>query len=122
MTENIENIPQANELLYTMKLTSGEELIFTLVDEKQYGIYIESPIVIRTIPILGDNGLTNELNSQLFMPFSGSRTFYIPNESIMILSKMHPDSHKLYTKLVNKLENYSTMDSPIAHPEHHTVQ
>jgi hypothetical protein len=116
MTENLESVPQANQLLYTMKLTTGEELMVTLVDEREHGIIVESPVLVRTIPIMDENGMRNEINSQSWMPFSKTRLFFIPTTSIMVLSPMHPDAHRMYVKLVNKLEIPSAMNQTLEEP------
>lgn len=104
MTETPDKIPQSNELLYTLKLITGEELLCTLVDEQDTGIIIESPIQIKLIPVYDEGKFRNELSSCAWMPFSATRSFHIRYSSIVSINHIHPSSHVLYTKLVNRFE------------------
>lgn len=111
MTETPENIPQANELLYTMKLINGEELLFTLIDMTDSGVQIESPVKIAIIPMLDEDGsFINRLHTSSWSPFSSARIFYIEYKDIVTMTPMHEKSHKLYTKLVNQLEGYEDLE------------
>jgi hypothetical protein len=104
MTE--QDVPQANEILYSLKLVSGEELMCTVIDIKETGtMVIESPIAIRTIPIMmDDGGFENRLNTQLWMPYAATRIFTLDRVDILAYNQLHPDLHKFYVKMVNKYE------------------
>ena len=104
MTEDIENIPQANQLLYTMKLRTGDELLCTLVDVQEHGLIIESPVQVKTYPVVTDDGLKSEVQTAAWMPFASTRSFFIRHADIMVINPMHETNHALYVKLVNKLE------------------
>lgn len=101
-----DNVPQANQILFSLKLVSGEELMCTVIDAKENGsLVIESPISIKTIPILMEDGsFSNRLNTQLWMPYSASRIFHLDRIDIIATSQLHPHLHKFYAKMVNKYE------------------
>jgi hypothetical protein len=109
MTETPENIPQANQVLYSIKLVSGEELMCTLIDSNEDCLTIESPILIRSVPVLQEDGsFNNKLNTQSWMPYAANRIFGLPLGSVLALAQLHPDLHKFYTKMVNKYECFDT--------------
>lgn len=106
MTTTPEDIPQANQLLYTIKLNNSEELLCTLVDvdEENRGILIESPIVVVSVPVMTDDGIRHQLSSRSWMPFSEDRIFFIRNSEILTMGRMAASSHALYVRLVNQFE------------------
>ena len=113
MTETPENIPQINELLYTVKLRTGEELICTLVDDVDDGLVIESPISVRAIPVMDEDGMfQNKMSTAMWMPFADSRIFFISSVDILTYEKMHSSAHSLYTKLVNAYEVRESTSNP----------
>lgn len=115
MTEKPQDIPQANQLLYTMKLVTGEEILCTLVDERETGLIIESPVQVRLIPVMEDGVFRNELSTCAWMPFSATRSFHISYRNIVAINQIHSASHVLYTKLVNRLEPDSTQTETSEH-------
>lgn len=103
MTENIDGIPQANQILYMVKLRTGEELLCTLVDDTDDGLTIECPIVIKYIPWSdGDGNIYNKLLTSRWCPFSGTDLFWLSMSDIMVYGPMAEDAHLLYIRLVNK--------------------
>lgn len=105
MTETPENIPQANQVLYSIKLVTGEELMCTLIDVTDDGMTIESPVLVRSVPILLESGaFENRLNTQSWMPYSSERIFYMHWHNVVCWNQLHPNLHKFYTKMVNKYE------------------
>lgn len=114
MTEDFEDIPQINSLLYVVHLNNGEELLCTLLDENETGIVIESPISVKAVPVMDAAGhLVSELSSVSWMPFASTRIFDIKHSNILIYTEMHPLAHSLYVRLVNKLELFSLSQSPV---------
>lgn len=105
MTENTTDIPQANQLLYVIKLRTGEELLCTLVDETQIGLLIDNPIMVKTVIVSGEDGvLRTEAVPQSWMPFALHRTFFIDMVDVAVYVPMHPVAHTTYAKMVNSLE------------------
>jgi hypothetical protein len=113
-------VPQANEILYTLKLVNGEELLCTLVDVQETGIMIESPVSIKIIPILMEDGsFNNRMHYSAWMPFADTRSFYIDNADVIAMNPMHPSNHEYYVSLVNKLEvNASDLSESVSPSEH----
>lgn len=102
MTENAPDIPQVNELLFTLKLTSGDELLCVLVDEDDNGILMEDPILVRMIPVLTEDGMSNRMTTNPYMPFAALRLFYIANADIISMVPMHSNFHSMYVSIVNQ--------------------
>lgn len=95
-----------NEMVYTVKLSSGEELLCILVDlmDTEGGLLVDSPIAVRLIPVMGENGMSNQLASQSWMPFSKKRTFFIPRKDVVAYSQLAEEAVSLYHSTVDRLE------------------
>jgi hypothetical protein len=103
MTETPEDIPQANELLTMIKLRTGEEILCTLVDERDTGIVIESPIQIRIIPFSEGNGtLSSQVLATKWCPYAESDTFFISDIDIMVCEPMAKAAYQIYVNSVNR--------------------
>ena len=111
MTETAPDVPQVNELLFTIKLTSGDELLCVLVDEDNNGIIVEDPIVVRMIPVLTEDGMSNRMTTTPYMPFASQRTFYLSQADIITLTPMHSNFHKMYVGIVNQYMQTPIIDS-----------
>lgn len=109
MTED--TIPQANQLLFTLKLITGDELLCVMVDEDEHGVLVEDPIIVRMIPIITDDGMSNKLSSAPYMPFASLRMFYFDNADIISLVPMHSSFHKMYVSIVNQYMQTPLVDT-----------
>lgn len=109
MTEDVESIPQANELLYTMKLRNGDEVLFTLVDEGEEGLVIEAPIKVSVFAYADSDGIGSQLITQKWIIFSESEVFMVPHFDIITYAPMAKDAYKLYVNAVNR---YSRKEDP----------
>lgn len=107
-----ESIPQLNELLYTMKLRTGDEVLFTMVSEEEEGLVIESPIKVSVIAGSTDGELYSELITQRWMLFSTDNTIFIPFIDIIAYSQMKESAYKIY---LNAVKRYCS-DEPDSDP------
>ena len=112
MTETPENIPQAIQLLYDLKMANGDEVLCTLVNETEFGILIECPIQVRHIPISDGNGsITTQLMTSKWITFSSSDLHFIDYKQIVSYQPMIQAAHKMYVNAVNR---YSVNESDAA--------
>jgi hypothetical protein len=112
MTE--EATEQLKKLLYTVKLSNGDELLCTLIDVdlEKMSIVIDSPLLIRTIPVLSAEGIENTITSQNWMPFSLDRSFVISTKDVLTMGRMHPKSFTMYLSHLQSLSKSETATSP----------
>lgn len=99
---------QANELFFTLKLVTGEDILCVLVNQTTEGLVIEDPVIVKSIIMSTEHGLENKLTSCLFMPFSAIRTFYLSFNDVIAFSPLHPSCHILYTNLLRDNINNTT--------------
>lgn len=109
MTED--TIPQANQLLFTLKLTCGDELLCVMVDEDDHGVLVEDPIIVRMIPVISEEGMSNRLSTAPYMPFASLRMFYLDHADIVSLVPMHSSFHKMYVSIVNQYMQTPLVDT-----------
>lgn len=103
------SIPQLDELLYTMKLKNGEELLFTLIEEHDHGLTIDAPIKVSLYNYITDTGnLVTEVLTQKWLLFAKHSICFIDLKDIAVYTKMHQDSYSLY---IDALEKYTSKDS-----------
>ena len=76
-----------NEFYVVMKLTSGEQVMAVLKEEDDEHVLLESPMCIRTIPILETN--REHITAHPLCQFSDDRTFVIAKRDIMFVKKLH---------------------------------
>lgn len=108
MTSDPKSIPQINELLYTMKLKNGDEVLFTMIDDTDDGLVIESPIKVSVYTYVEDGHLNSNLVTQKWIMFSTDDIFFVPHEDIITYHSMAESAHMLYVNAVNR---YTETDS-----------
>ena len=105
---NPNDVPQVNEILYTVKLTTGEELMVTLISEEDSCIIVEDPMLVKVMPIFnGDESYKLLVNK--WITTTNEHIFSIPYEFIMNYSQMDPYAYAMYVDAVNR---YSQTEQP----------
>lgn len=103
MTSTPSDIPQINLLLQMIKLRTGEEILCTLVDEKESGLIIESPIQVKIIPVATESGnMSSQVLISRWCPYAETDSFFISNFDIMICKPMAKSAHQIYVNAVNR--------------------
>ena len=98
-----------NEFYIVMKLTSGEQVMAVLKEEDDDHVLLESPMCIRTIPILDAN--REHITAQPLCQFSDDRSFVIAKRDIMFVKKLHHVFIPHYQRIVKDHED-STLFIP----------
>lgn len=75
------------ELYVILKLTSGEQMMAVLREEDEDAILLETPMCIRSIPILETN--REHLAASPLCQFSDDRIFVIHKKDIVFCKKLH---------------------------------
>lgn len=94
-----------NELYIIMKLTSGEQVMAVLKEEDEEHVLLESPMCIRTIPILEAH--REHVTAHPLCQFSDDRTFVIAKRDIMFVKKLHHLFIPHYQRIVAEHEKLS---------------
>jgi len=94
-----------SELYVILKLTSGENVMAVLKEEDEERILLETPMIMRTIPIieLGREHITAAPLCQ----FSDDKVFVIHKKDVMFCKKLHHVFIPHYRKIVAEHENQS---------------
>ncbi len=93
------------ELYVVLKLSSGENIMAILRQEDDERILLESPMIMRTIPVF-ESGREHITASPLCQ-FSDDRTFVIHKKDIMFCKKLHHVFIPHYKKIVEENEQQS---------------
>ncbi len=119
-----DEIPQLNELLYTMKLRNGDEVLFTLVSEEEDGLIIEAPIKVWVIGGYHDDGRYSDLVTQKWLLFADDNTIFISFADIITYTKMGESFYKIYLNAVNRYIDSieESKDPTFVVPESNTIQ
>jgi len=94
-----------NEFYIVMKLTSGEQVMAVLREEDEEHVLLESPMCIRTIPIL--EASREHVTAHPLCQFSDDRTFVIAKRDIMFVKKLHHLFIPHYQRIVAEHEKLS---------------
>jgi len=94
-----------NEFYIVMKLTSGEQVMAVLREEDEEHVLLESPMCIRTIPIL--EASREHVTAHPLCQFSDDRTFVISKRDIMFVKKLHHLFIPHYQRIVAEHERIS---------------
>ena len=94
-----------NEFYIIMKLTSGEQVMAVLKEEDEEHVLLESPMCIKTIPILEAN--REHVTAHPLCQFSDDRTFVIAKRDIMFVKKLHHLFVPHYQRIVAEHERVS---------------
>ena len=94
-----------NEFYVIMKLTSGEQVMAVLKEEDDEHVLLESPMCIRTIPILEAH--REHVTAHPLCQFSDDRTFVIAKRDIMFVKKLHHLFIPHYQRIVAEHEKLS---------------
>ena len=94
-----------NEFYIVMKLTSGEQVMAVLREEDDDHVLLESPMCIRTIPIL--EASREHVTAHPLCQFSDDRTFVIAKRDIMFVKKLHHLFIPHYQRIVAEHEKLS---------------
>ena len=94
-----------NEFYIVMKLTSGEQVMAVLREEDDEHVLLESPMCIRTIPIL--EASREHVTAHPLCQFSDDRTFVIAKRDIMFVKKLHHLFIPHYQRIVAEHERLS---------------
>ncbi len=88
------------DLYRIIKLTTGELLICTMVDEGDNSITFEHPIEMEFLHIVSNNGIRHELSTMAYCPFAEDRTFTVPRSQVQHLNNLSKDMIKSYLRMV----------------------
>ena len=94
-----------NEFYIVIKLTSGEQVMAVLREEDDEHVLLESPMCIRTIPIL--EASREHVTAHPLCQFSDDRTFVIAKRDIMFVKKLHHLFIPHYQRIVAEHEKLS---------------
>jgi len=98
-----------NELYVVVKLVSGENVMAILSAEDEEHIMLETPMCIRTTPIL--HARREHVTVSPLCQFSDDTSFMIDKKNVMYVKKLHQVFIRHYQKMVLEHENIVPFDS-----------
>ena len=91
-----------NELFVILKLVSGEQVMAVLRSEDEDYIEIESPMCIRSIPVLEQN--KEHITAHPLCQFSDDTNYVLNKKDVMFVKKMHHIFIPHYLRIVKDHE------------------
>ena len=88
-----------NELYVVMKLVSGENVLAVLKSEDENFVEVESPMCIRTIPVI-ETGREHITASPLCQFAENNSSYVLDKRNLMFVKKMHHLFIPHYQKIV----------------------
>ena len=104
-----------NELFVVLKLVSGEQVMAVLRSEDEMFVEIESPMCIRTIPVIATN--KEHITAHPLCQFTTDVNYILDNKDVMFIKKMHHIFIPHYLRIVEeheKLGLINTKEKPTA--------
>jgi len=96
-----------DELFVIIKLTSGEQMMAVLKSEDERYVELESPMTIRTIPIMGEQ--REHITAHPFCQFSDDKNFVLDKRNVMFVKKLHHVFIPHYKRIVAEHEKPATL-------------
>lgn len=97
-----------NELFVVLKLVSGEQVMAVLHSEDEMFIEIESPMCIKTIPVIETN--KEHITAHPLCQFTDDVNYILDKKDIMFIKKMHHVFIPHYLKIVEEHQKLSMMN------------
>lgn len=91
-----------NELFVVLKLVSGEQVMAVLRSEDEMFIEIESPMCIRTIPVIETQ--KEHITAHPLCQFSDDVNYVLDKKDVMFVKKMHHVFIPHYLRIVKEHE------------------
>jgi hypothetical protein len=98
-----------NELFVILKLVSGEQVMAVLRSEDEMFIEVESPMCIRTIPVLATN--KEHITAHPLCQFTDDVNYVLDKKDVMFIKKMHHIFIPHYLRIVKEHEQLGPMDT-----------
>lgn len=93
---------EGNELFVVLKLVSGEQVMAVLRSEDEDFVEIESPMLIRTIPIL--HAQKEHITAHPLCQFTTDVNYTLDKKDVMFIKKMHHIFIEHYLRIVKEHE------------------
>jgi hypothetical protein len=87
------------ELYRVITLTNGKTLLCTLVDENDKTVTFEYPIEVEYVKIVTQTGLTYQLSTVTYCPFTVDRTFTLKQSDILHINFLNVEMVKSYLNM-----------------------
>ena len=97
-----------NELFVILKLVSGEQVMAVLRSEDEMFIEVESPMCIRTIPILATS--REHITAHPLCQFTDDINYVLDKKDVMFIKKMHHIFIPHYLRIVKEHEKLGLMN------------
>ena len=97
-----------NELFVILKLVSGEQVMAVLRSEDDSYIEIESPMCIRTIPIIETQ--KEHITAHPLCQFSDEVKYVLDKKDVMFVKKMHHIFIPHYLRIVEEHEKLAVVN------------
>jgi len=98
-----------NELFVILKLVSGEQVMAVLRSEDEMFIEVESPMCIRTIPVLETQ--KEHITAHPLCQFTDDINYVLDKKDVMFVKKMHHIFIPHYLRIVKEHEQLGVMDT-----------
>jgi len=93
-----------NDSYLVLKLTTGEQVMATLGSEDDLYVELHSPISIKTIPIIREDGMSERITAQPFNPYSEDKIYRIAKSNILYMKPLHKTFVSHYMRFVSEIE------------------
>jgi hypothetical protein len=98
-----------NELFVILKLVSGEQVMAVLRSEDEMFVEVESPMCIRTIPVVATN--KEHITAHPLCQFTDDVNYVLDKKDVMFIKKMHHIFIPHYLRIVKEHEQLGVMDT-----------
>jgi hypothetical protein len=88
-----------------VKLINGEDIICSIEKGKDNSIQVNSPLKLQVFPKFSGDHIAESLNlSHWVHPYTETKTFNIPNSSVLLIADVSPGLSKYYEYILRKIE------------------
>ena len=88
-----------------VKLINGEDIICSIKKQENSSIQVHSPLRMQVFPRFSEDHMTESLNlSHWVHPYTETKTFNIPNSSVLLIADVSPGLSRYYEYILRKIE------------------
>jgi hypothetical protein len=99
----------SNELFVVLKLVSGEQVMAVLRSEDEMFVELESPMCIRTIPVVATN--KEHITAHPLCQFTDDVNYILDKKDVMFIKKMHHVFIPHYLRIVEEHEKLGVLNT-----------
>jgi hypothetical protein len=101
-----------NEDYVIIKLLSGENVVSEVLNESDYDITLENPMVLQARLREKDGSVYESISAVPFCPFSLDTIYVLKKSNVLFIKPLNPEYIVSYIQMIDKIDNKALQSQP----------